>query len=117
MTLQEIIEKLDLKLLTEPKDFSMVVPAGGYVSDLLSCVMAGAKHSEVWVTLQAHINIVAVAALLELSAVVITEGAAPDAATIARANEQAITLLSTPLSSYEIVGKLWEMGLREDRER
>lgn len=117
MTLQEIIEKLDLKLLTEPKDFGTVFPSGGYVSDLLSCVMAGAKNSEVWVTLQAHINIVAVAALLELSAVIITEGAAPNAATIARANEQSITLLSTPLSSYEIVGKLWEMGLREDEAR
>ena len=68
------------------------MPSGGYTSDLLSCVMAGAKTRRVWVTLQAHLNIVAVAALLELSAVIITEGARPDPATIAKANEEGITV-------------------------
>jgi len=85
MTLQEIIDHLNLKLLTEPKDFSQITPSSGYTSDLLSCVMAGAKHHGIWVTLQSHINIVAVAALLELSAVIITENANPDEATL---NEQ-----------------------------
>jgi hypothetical protein len=53
-----------------------------------------------------------VAALLELSAVIITEGAMPDPGTIAKANEQDVTLLSTPQPSYEVAGKLWEMGIR-----
>jgi hypothetical protein len=113
MTLQEIIEKLHLTLLTEPGSFQELVPEGGYASDLLSCVMAGAKYKSIWVTLQAHLNIVAIAALLDLSAVIITEGAMPDEATIAKANEQSIILLSTPDSTYSIVGRLWEMGLRE----
>lgn len=117
MTLQEIIEKLNLTLLTDSKDFSEITPSGGYVSDLLSCVMAGAKNNEIWVTLQAHINIVAVAALLELSAVIITEAAAPDPATILKANEQSITLLSTPQPSYAVVGQLWELGLKADGVR
>jgi len=111
MNLDEIIRALDLTPLTEPKDFSEVVPSGGYTSDLLSCVMAGAKNKNLWVTLQAHANIVAVAALLDLSAVIITEGAQPDPVTLAKANEEGITLLSTPKASYEIVGKLWELGL------
>jgi hypothetical protein len=111
MTLQEIIERLDLSVLTEVKDFTRQVPSGGYTSDLLSCVMAGAKHRSIWVTLQAHINIVAVAALLDLSAVIITEGAKPEPATIAKANDQGVTLFSTSLSSFAVVGKLWEMGL------
>lgn len=114
MTLQDIIHALDLTVLTEPKDFSMVTPASGYVSDLLSCVMAGAKNHGLWVTLQAHVNIVAVAALLDLSAVIITEGAQPDAGTIAKANEQDITLLATQAPSFAIVGKLWDLGLRAE---
>ena len=114
MTLQDVIEQLDLKLLTEKKDFSQVTPASGYTSDLLSCVMAGAQKKGLWVTLQAHANIVAVAALLDLSAVIITEGAMPDIATIAKANEEDITLLSTPKPTFHIVGKLWEMGLRAE---
>ncbi len=113
MTLQEIIEQLNLTVLTSQKDFSQVVPSSGYTSDLLSCVMAGAKHQAIWVTLQSHANIVAVGALLDLSAIIVTEGAMPDQATIAKANEENITLLSTEKPSFYVVGKLWELGLRE----
>jgi len=111
MNLDYIIHELDLKPLTENKDFTQVVPSGGYASDLLSCVMAGAPHQGIWITLQAHANIVAVAALLELSAVIITEGAMPDTATIDKANRENITLLSTSAPTYTIVGKLWAAGL------
>ena len=114
MTLQEIINSLNLRLLTTPKNFSQIQPSGGYASDLLSCVMAGAQHQGIWVTLQAHINIVAVAALLDLAAVIITENAMPDEATIARANTEGITLLATSMPTFGIVGRLWEMGLREN---
>lgn len=113
MTLQEIITQLNLTVLTDKKDLSQVIPASGYTSDLLSCVMAGAQHEAIWVTLQSHINIVAVGALLDLSAIVVTEGAMPDQATIAKANEENIPLLSTDKPSFYVVGKLWELGLRE----
>ena len=113
MTLQDIVEQLELKSLTEAKDYSAVVPESGYASDLLSCVMAGAKKKGVWVTLQAHANIVAVAALLDLCAIIITEGALPDQPAIAKANAEGIILLSTPRSTFSVAGKLWEMGLRE----
>jgi hypothetical protein len=113
MMLKEIIDLLELAVLTEPVDFTQVIPSFGYASDLLSCVMAGAKNKGIWVTLQCHVNIVAVAALLELSAVIITEGAMPDPVTIAKANEQGIILLSTPRPTFAITGKLWEIGIRE----
>jgi hypothetical protein len=111
MKLQEIIPALGLKIVNEGKPLESVEPTGGYASDLLSCVMAGAKQGYVWVTLQAHLNIIAVAALLDLSAIIITEDAKPDPATIAKAQEQSVTLLSTEMTTFEIVGKLWEMGI------
>ena len=111
MNLQQIIDRLNLKVLTEPSDFTLIQPEGGYTSDLLSCVMAGAKSKYLWITLQAHLNIVAVAALLEVAAIIITENAQPDPATIAKANEQGIILLSTSKTTYQIDGKLWEMGI------
>jgi hypothetical protein len=113
MNLQQIIEKLELTVLTEPRDFSSISPTGGYTSDLLSCVMAGAKTHYLWITLQAHMNIVAVAALLDVAAVIITEDAQPDPATIDKANQQGVVLLSTPRPSFEIDGKLWEMGIHQ----
>jgi hypothetical protein len=114
MTLQEIIDQLNLTVLTAPRDFQRIKPTGGYASDLLSCVMAGAQGGAIWITLQAHNNIVAVAALLELSAIIITEGAMPDPETIAKANEEEIPLLATDEFIYPVAGKLWEMGLRDD---
>lgn len=113
MTLDQIIKELDLKLLTTKKDFSDITPTHGYVSDMLSCVMTGAKNKSVWVTLQAHNNIVAVACLLEIAAVIITEGAKPDEETITKANEEGITLLSTETNSFSVVGRLWALGLRD----
>ncbi len=112
MNLQQIIDQLNLSVLTESKDFASLSPTGGYSSDLLSCVMAGAKKGNIWITLQAHLNIVAIAALNEVAAIIITENAQPDATSIARANEQGVILLSTPQATYEINGKLWELGIR-----
>ena len=112
MNLQQIIDRLNLTVLTEPADFAAISPTGGYASDLLSCVMAGAGKGHLWVTLQAHLNIVAVAALNEVAAVIITENAQPDAASIDKANQQGVILLSTHQPTYEINGKLWELGIQ-----
>lgn len=114
VNLSTIIESLGLTVLTEEKDFSQIPVNNGYISDLLSCVMAGAPNQSVWVTLQAHNNIIAVAALLDLSAIIISEGAMPDSATIAKANEEGITLLQTEKNSFHTVGKLWELGIRAE---
>ncbi|MBK9925158.1 MAG: serine kinase [Anaerolineales bacterium] len=112
MTLQELITKLNLTVLTTPRDFSAVIPQGGYASDLLSCVIAGAEAGNIWVTLQAHMNVVAVAALRDVSVVILTENAQPEAEVIEKANQQDVILLATSEPSYEVVGKLWELGIR-----
>ncbi len=114
MTLQEIVTNLNLTCLTNPRDFSTLEIHSGYASDLLSCVMAGARHHGVWVTLQSHSNIVAVAALLELCAVIITEGARPGQDVIDKANEEGVNLFLTDKSTFWVVGKLWEMGVRDN---
>lgn len=113
-SLAEIIKALDLTLLTKPRNFSDVIPAAGYTSDLLSCVMANAVRQGLWVTLQAHANIVAVSALLDQCAVIITEGAMPDLGTLEKANQEGVVLFSTAKPSFYVVGKLWEMGLRAE---
>ena len=112
-SLQTILDNIELQLLTDPLDYSEIEIQSGYTSDLLSCVMTGARADGVWVTLISNINIVAVASLLEISAIIITENAQPDAATISRANREGIVLLSTPVGSYQIVGKLWELGIKD----
>jgi len=112
MNLKDIITELKLDVLTSPKELDLVEPTSVYAADLLSCVMAGAEHKSIWITLQSHSNIVAVGSLLELSAIIITEDAKPDQETIDKANEEGIVMLSTSEPSFYVSGKLWEMGLR-----
>ncbi len=94
MILQDVIERMQLKVLTNSADFNHVHIYQGYVSDMLSCVVAGAPNGCVWVTLLAHSNIVAVATLLDIPAIIITEGAQPDETTLERANEKGNLLCS-----------------------
>jgi len=78
--------------------------------------MTGATPEGIWVTLMAHSNIIAVAALLDLSAVIITEEAQPDQNTLAKANEKDVILLSTPHDNFHTIGSLWELGVRAQEE-
>lgn len=84
---------------------------GGYASDLLSCVMASARPGNVWVTLQGHMNVIAIAVLLELCAVVITEGVRPDADVLARAEEKNVAVLLYPKGTFSAVAELSRAGV------
>ena len=110
MTLNEIVSALQLKVLTSLPEAQSPV-TGGYASDLLSCVMARARAGNVWVTLQAHVNVVAVASLLGLAGVIITEGAQPDAATLQKAAAEGIVLLSTGETTFAVVAALARLGI------
>ena len=85
---------------------------GGYVSDLLSDVMANAQDGDVWVTLQKHVNVVAVAQLKNLPAIVVVNGREPDAETRVRAAEHGVSVVVTPLSAFDAAGRLYALGLR-----
>jgi len=85
---------------------------GCYISDLLSDVLASAKPGTLWVTVQIHRNVVSVAATKDIPAVLFTCGRKPDASVVAEAEEEGIALLSTPLTTYEVAGRLWQAGIR-----
>ncbi len=111
MKLEEICRTLSLSVRTAEGRLKREV-TGGYASDLLSCVMAKAQAGNIWVTLQAHPNIVAVASLLNLAGIIITEGVEPDPATRTKAEEEGIPLLTTPWTTFTAVSKLAELGIR-----
>jgi predicted transcriptional regulator len=111
MTLQKIVDELSLSVQAAGDKLNTKV-TGGYASDLLSCVMAKARQGNVWVTLQSHLNIVAVAALLQLAGIIVTEGMSPDAATLEKANEEGIPILTTSETTFAVVGRLAQLGVR-----
>jgi predicted transcriptional regulator len=111
MTLGDIIEALALEVRAGSDQMDRVVE-GGYVSDLLSDVIAGAKEGDIWVTLQLHQNIVAVAFLNNLAGIVIVGGREPEPETLEKAEEQGVPIMVSGLPAYEVVGRLYQMGIR-----
>ena len=111
MKLNEIVDALDLRVAAGAERLDVEV-TGGYASDLLSCAMAGAAKGNVWVTLQGHLNVVAVASLNELAGVIVTEGKVIASETTAKAEEEGVVLLQTLLPSFQVVGRLWDLGVK-----
>jgi predicted transcriptional regulator len=108
---REIVQALNLQVVAGSAVLDKKI-TDGYSADMLSCVMARAKSGNVWVTLQAHPNVIAVAALLELAAVIVTEGAPMADEVIAKANAENIPLLSTPRTTFWVVGELAKLGIQ-----
>jgi predicted transcriptional regulator len=106
MTVSEMIEKLGLTVYSGKEGLTKNIE-GGYVSDLLSDVMGNAGEGEVWITLQTHNNVSAVASLKELSAIIIVKGLVPEENTLKHCEEEKIPLLGTALETFEIAGKLY----------
>ena len=112
MTLGEICRQLGLTNLTPDLPMGQAQVRAGFVSDLLSDVLANAPAGGVLVTVQLHMNVVAVALHAELSAVIFAAGRRPEEAVRAKALEERICLLATDMPAFEVVGRLYELGLR-----
>lgn len=110
MTLQEFAEKLNLIELTGMK--KDIIIEGVYIGDLLSIVMAKAKENFAWITIQTHINIVAVAELLELSCIIVVENMDIEQDTLEKAKELDIPIFKSKESAYKLACKLNELGIK-----
>jgi serine kinase of HPr protein (carbohydrate metabolism regulator) len=111
VTVNDLIGSLPLTVVAGHDRLTAQV-TGGYVSDLLSNVMGFATPGSVWVTMQGHQNVVAVASLAGLAAVVVAGGVAPEPETVAKAEAEGIVLLTTSLTSFELVGQLYRSGVK-----
>ncbi|NJK87442.1 MAG: serine kinase [Bacteroidales bacterium] len=113
MKLQQVIDQLNIKVLCGDKPDEREVN-GGYVSDLLSDVMGNAGENNIWITMQTHKNIVAVAVLKDLAAIVLVNGNKADDETLFHAGNEDVTVLSTTDSAFEFTGKLYNLLLKNE---
>jgi hypothetical protein len=110
MTLHDIVDKLDLEVKSGETKLGAEVHRG-YVSDLISDVIANTKAGDLWITLQVHINIVAVASMKELSGIILINGRQPEEATLNKAISENVPLLVSALPAFELVGRLYALGV------
>lgn len=108
MKLNELVEKLDLVVYTGEEHLDREA-TGGYVSDLLSDVMGHSKEGEVWITLQTHRNVVGIASLKDLSAVVLVKDFKPDEDTVELAEKEGVVMLGTKLGTFDFAGRLYQL--------
>lgn len=110
MIVKELVEKLNLNVVAGENNLGNEIMSG-FVGDLLSVVMGKAKEGCAWITIQSHINIVAVATLVNVGCIIVTEGFLVEELAIEKANEEDIPILTTKESSYEIAKKLVKLGI------
>lgn len=106
MKVSDLVKKYNLKVFSGEKGLNNEI-TGGYVSDLLSDVMGNASENEVWITLQTHQNVMAIASLKDLAAVILVKGLEPDEDTLEHSNEEGVPLLGTSMQTFEIAGEIY----------
>ena len=107
MTVKELIEKMDLKILVED-DLDREVK-DCYIGDLLSWVMGRAPADSAWLTVMGNINSIAVATLADVSCIILVENAALDDNARQKAEMHGVNILTTEDNSYKLAVAISEL--------
>ncbi len=108
MNVEQIIEKLELTVISGKEGLTNDV-SGGYTSDLLSDVMGHAQEGQIWITLQTHKNVMAIASLKDLAAIILVKGLKPEEDMEEQSELENIPVLSTDKQAFEISGELYKL--------
>jgi hypothetical protein len=112
MNVKEFAEKTGCKVLAGTRAIGKEITSA-YVSDLLSWVMAHGKEGTAWVTVQTHLNVVAVACLHDFACVIIPENIEVPIETLKKAEEEGMPMLSFAVSGYGICKQLSRLQIPE----
>ena len=116
MEIKEIVAELGLRNLTPEIDLAQWEDvSAGHVSDLLSDVLANAPRGSLLVTIQIHMNVIAVSVHAGLAGVIFASGRTPDQSVIEKAVEERIPLFVSEEPAFDVVGRLYVLGLRGGR--
>ena len=109
MKLSELVKCIDSTVLVEGNEDTEI--SCGYTCDLLSWVMAHGAPGMAWVTVQTHLNVIAVAVLSEMACVILPENIDMEQESLNKARSEGMAVLKSPLSAYEICGRLYAQGI------
>lgn len=110
MKLTELVQKLNLSVRSAKGNLEREI-TGGYASDLLSDVLANSEEGNIWITLQIHHNIIGVASIKDLAGIILVNSREPEPETIEKAEVENIPVMVSELSTFELVGRLYNLGV------
>jgi hypothetical protein len=104
----DLLAAIDGEIVTNttPEELNIT---GGYVSDLLSDVMGNAREGDLWITIMRHLNVVAVASLTGVAAIVFAKGIVPAEAVITKANDEGICLITSNKETFDTAGIVYAL--------
>jgi len=108
--LTELVQGLGLSVRSAERQLDREI-TGGYASDLMSDVIAHGREGNVWITLQVHQNIVAVAAMNNLAGIILVNGREPEKQTVEKAETEGVPIMVSEMPTFELVGRLYGMGI------
>lgn len=110
MNVKELLTLIEAENLTPGADLEKEIKCG-YTCDLLSWVMKNGDEGMAWVTVQTHMNVIAVAVLAEMACVILPESIDMEQDVLKKAEEEGLCVMKTKLSSYEICGRMHKAGV------
>ena len=110
MKVKDLLPLLSASCATPEADLEREVLCG-YTCDLLSWVMGHGEEGMAWVTVQTHMNVIAVAVLSDMACVILPENIQMEAESLAKASAEGMPVLVSPLTGYEICGRMHEAGV------
>lgn len=106
MTVKQLCEKCGFKAVVMPDEQREI--DGCYIGDLLSWVMGRAKADNAWITIMSNINIIAVAALADVSCIILAEGVNVDESVKQTAEQKGVNIIASDLPSYETAAAVFQ---------
>ncbi len=106
MNVKDLVKLNNWKLINENDGLNREVK-GAFVGDLLSFVMGNGEPDNAWITIQSHLNVIAVAMLREFSCIIFVDGANVTQDMIDKANEENLILIQSDSSAYDSAIKLY----------
>ncbi len=107
MTVSQLAEKIGAEIINMPHPDR--IPCGVYCGDLLSWVMGHAQPDNIWVTIMTNKNVLAVAQLIDMSCVIISENAQLDDDFLDTAKDKEINIIRSGLDNYAVCAALSQL--------
>ncbi|HNW86144.1 MAG TPA: AraC family transcriptional regulator [Candidatus Limiplasma sp.] len=110
MSILELATLLNAEII-EPGNAPETQVSCGYACDLLSWVLAHGRKGMAWTTVQTHVNVIAVAVLMEMACVILSESNQLEPDSLRKAKEEGLAVLMTDKTAYEICGLMMQAGI------
>lgn len=110
MTVSELLKEIPMKVVCGEDSLDREI-ARGVSSDMMSNVIAKGDEGDVWLTFQTHVNVVAIALMKKMAAVILIQDRKLIPQALEKAEEAGLPVLVTPLSAFELTGKMYNLGI------